>query len=409
MFGHRLAQNEPQVNRDWAISAETPRQFYFRGWRTQIYLLVGAVGFVLLISCANIANLLLGRALTRQKEIAIRSSLGASRLRVVRQLLTESVLLALAGGILGIVFALAGVRIFVAFTPQWFPRAQEIGIDGRVLGFTFLLSVLTGILFGLAPALQVSKPNLNGVLKDAKCRPGGPSRQFGRNLLVISEIALTLVLLVGAGLLANSLRLGRVNPGFNTGNLLAPDIRLLGEKYVEELDNDMKRVKPPVDAFYLQLLERLRTAPGVRSVTLASSNVQCTFRIVGRPEPPAGEQRGVLFAEVSSDFVHAIQVPLLTGRTLTARDDEHSPWVALVNDAMVRRYFSGENPVGKVLSVTFGDLSGKNVTEDRPRDCGSDRRYPALRSESGAASRHLCARSSAQLDFPRWDISKSPL
>jgi putative ABC transport system permease protein len=368
VFGRRLAQDEPHVNRDWGMSVQSLRQFYFRGWRKPFYLMLGAVGFVLLISCANVANLLLGRALVREREIALRASLGASRLRLVRQLLTESVLLAVLGGILGVALTLVGVRIFVAFAPAWFPRAQEIGIDGTVLGFTLVLSIITGLLFGLAPSLHVSTPNLNEVLKEAGSRSGGPSRQMGRSLLVISEVSLTLILLVGAGLMVNSfLRLVQVNPGFNTRKLLMANIRLSGDKHVKILENDMKRVTLLVDTFYQEVSDRLEKAPGVESVTLQGDG-ECTIKILGQPDPPSGEHREAMFTEVDPAFVRTVQVPLLEGRNLTAQDNENSPWVALVNEAMVRRYFAGKDALGKLFSVTFGDLSGRSVTEDRPRE-----------------------------------------
>ena len=368
VFGRRLAHDEPQLNRDWTVAVAGLRQNYFGGWRQSFSLMLGAVGFVLLISCANVANLLLGRALAREKEIALRASLGASRLRLVRQLLTESVLLALVGGILGVALTLVGVRIFIVFAPAWFPRAQEIGIDGTVLGFTLALSILTGILFGLAPALHVSTPNLSEVMKEAGNRSGGASRQIGRSVLVVVELSLTLILLVGAGLMVNSfLRLLQVNPGFNTNRMLWATTHLSSPKHVEVLDNDMKRITPQVDTFYQQVSDRLEKAPGVESVTMDGEG-GCSVKILGQPDPPAGEQRGVMFAAVSPTFVRAMQVPLRKGRALTARDNENAPWVAMVNEAMVRRYFAGTEPIGKLLSVTFGDLSGRSVTEDRPRE-----------------------------------------
>lgn len=368
VLGSRLAHDEPQLNRDWTVAVTGVRQDYFRGWRQLFSLMLGAVGFVLLISCANVANLLLGRALVREKEITLRASLGASRFRLVRQLLTESVLLAVLGGILGIAVTLVGVRIFIVFAPDWFPRAQEIGIDRTVLGFTLALSIGTGILFGLAPALHASRTNLTEVMKEAGSRSGGASRQIGRSVLVISELSLTMILLVGAGLMVkSSLRLMHVNPGFNTNRMLWAATHLSSPKHVEVLDNDMKRITPQVDAFYQQVSERLEKAPGVESVTMDGEG-GCTFKILAQPDPPAGEQRNVRFVAVGPSFVGALQVPLRKGRALTARDNENAPWVAMVNEAMVRRYFAGTEAIGKLLSVTFGDLSGRSVTEDRPRE-----------------------------------------
>ena len=264
--------------------------------------------------------------------------------------------------------SLVGVRTFIVFAPAWFPRAQEIGIDGTVLGFTLALSIVTGILFGLAPALHVSSPNLIEVMKEAGSRSGGASRQIGRSVLVVAELSLTLILLVGAGLMVNSfLRLLQVNPGFNTNRMLWATTHLNSPKHVEVLDNDMKRVTPQVDTFYQQVSDRLEKAPGVEAVTVDGEG-GCSVKILGQPDPPAGEQRGVMFAAVGPTFVRAMQVPLRKGRALTARDNENAPWVAMVNEAMVRRYFAGTEPIGKLLSVTFGDLSGRSVTEDRPRE-----------------------------------------
>jgi putative ABC transport system permease protein len=368
----RAAQDHPELNRGWSISVQPLRQWYFRGWKQEFYLLLGAVSFVLLISCANVANLLLSRAIVRQREIAIRASLGASPFRVARQLLTESVLLGVLGGVLGLLVALVGIRLFVTVAPEWFPRTEEIGIDSSVLLFTFAVSMATGILFGLAPTLQARKLNLVDALKEAGVRSGGSYRHLGRSTLVVAETALALVLTIGAGLLVNSfLRLEAVNPGFNAKNLLTAAINLDDAKHLELLPNDMKRVRPTADTFYPDLLERIEKSAGVRAVAMEGGEIGCAFRIIGQPDPAPGEQRGAMFSEVSANYIQLMQGGVLKGRALTEADNEHSQWVALVNQAMVRRYFSGKEPLGSLLTVTFGlrhGTPGLGVTEDHPRE-----------------------------------------
>lgn len=361
-------QADPAANRGWQVNVESMQKWLFQGWKEDLYLMLGAVGFVLLIACANVANLLLARATTREKEIAIRLSLGVGRARLLQQLLTESVLLALLGGILGMVLAFGGIRVFVALS-DWFPRGEEIRIDGRVLAFTLGISLFTGILFGLVPSLQASRPNLVESLKEGGGRSAGESRHLGRSLLVISEVALASILLVGAGLMVNGLlRLKAVNPGFNAKNVLTAAIELTDRKYRELLDGDMKRVAPAVDMFYQQILEGLRTVPGVESAAVASSYLRSTsFRIIGKSESSAGERPGASYGEVSSDYFRTLQIPLLRGRLLTEQDDERAPWVVVVNEAMARLHFAREDPIGRMLQVKLADLSGQSVEEDRPR------------------------------------------
>jgi putative ABC transport system permease protein len=234
VFARQLEEQDPKATRGWRVNVEELQNWYFGGWTEDVYLLLGAVGFVLLIACANVANLLLARAATREREIALRASLGAGRFRIVRQLLTESILLALMGGALGLLVAVWGKRVFLALA-EWFPRGGEIGIDSTVLAFTLGISLLTGIVFGLAPSLKASKVNLNESLKAAGSRSGGRSRQLGRSLIVIVEVALALILLIGAGLMINSLfHLKAVNLGYDPRNLLIGSIQLTDSKYVEE-------------------------------------------------------------------------------------------------------------------------------------------------------------------------------
>src|SRR5262249_6494963 len=252
-----------------------------------LIVLLAAVGFVLLIACANVANLLLARSTNRQKEMAIRTALGASRTRIIRQLLTESLLLSILGRTPRLILPQLGVKLIVAISPDSIPRSKEISLDVRVLLFTFGVSILTGIIFGLAPALQASKPDLNETLKDAG-RGSTGRRHFLRNVLVVSEVALTMVLLIGAGLLIRSFYLLQlVDPGFSAVILLTVHVTLPQKKYP---------LQSQQVSFFQQLLQNLRSLPGVESVGMATglplgnNGWQSGFWIDGRPRPPQGQE-----------------------------------------------------------------------------------------------------------------------
>ena len=367
VFMRQLEEQDPKANRGWRMNVEALREYYFGGWREDVYLLLGAVGFILLIACANVANLLLARAATREREIALRVSLGAGRFRIVRQLLTESILLALLGGAVGMLLAVWGKKIFLALA-DWFPRGQEIKVDAAVLGFALGISLFTGLLFGLAPSLKASRVNLNESLKAAGSRHGGQSRQVGRSLIVIVEIALALVLLIGAGLMINSLfRLKAVNLGYNPKNLLIGSVQLTDSKYREILADDKKRVTAQVDSFYQQVMDRLQTVPGVISAGVASSlRGPVQFKILGRPAPPAGGELQAAFFEANPGYFRVMQIPLLKGRNLTERDDARAQWVVVVSESLARQHFPGEDPIGKMLQVGFR-LAGLSISEDQPR------------------------------------------
>jgi putative ABC transport system permease protein len=319
--------------------------------RLALYVLLGAVGFVLLIACANVANLLLARAAVRQKEIAIRAAVGASRLRILRQMLTESVLLGLVGGLVGLVIALLAVGALRVFGPENIPRLGEVGIDGRVLAFTFFVSLLTGIVFGLVPALRASRPDLNEVLKDGgRSSVGGGSFGRGhhkiRNLLVISEVALSLVLLIGAGLLIRSYRgIENANPGFNADNVLSLRLSLPATRY------------PNADAvthFYRQLGERVKGLPGIEFVgttfllPLSTNAVGWEPILIDGYVPKPGE--GFIISNssfVSPDYFRAMGIPLLKGRYFTEQDIKGGQEVALVDNKLAERFWPNEDPIGK--------------------------------------------------------------
>ncbi len=322
-----------------------------------LLVLLGAVAFVLLIACTNVANLLLARAAMREKEISIRLALGAGRSRIIRQLLTESALLALFGGAVGLLLAIWGLDALVALSPADIPRLDQIGIDGKVLGFTFAVSLLTGFIFGLVPALQASNPDLNDSLKEGgRGSTGGIRGARVRNLLVVSEIALSLVLLIGAGLLIRSfMRLQEFNLGFNADKLITMRIQLPRSKYREEKQ---------IASFYTQLLERMESVPGVQSVGaiadmfLTDTASSTNFAIEGRPAPVGAEQIEVPFDAVSPSYFRVMGIPLLSGREFDERDIAGATPVVIINQTFALRFFPGEDPIGKRFA--YGGLAGPN-------------------------------------------------
>jgi putative ABC transport system permease protein len=345
-LARQLEAQHPEDNKDWRVAVISLHEQVVGQSRPAILILLAAVGFVLLIACANVANLLLARATARQKEIAIRHALGATRGRVVRQLLTESVLLSLSGGLLGVWLAMWGIDLLVALSPGHLPRPAEIGIDNRVLGYTFLVSLLTGIVFGLIPALQSSRPDFNEALKEGgRGASGSPRRVRARSLLVVSEVALALVLLISAGLLLKSfVSLQNVQPGFVPDNLLTVEIGLPEQKYAD----DMR-----IADFYRQLIARVQRLPGAEAVG-AVSHLPLTgaeeidgFSIEGRPAPVAGLTQSADFRIIAPDYFRAMRIPLLRGRHFDERDRRDAPGVMIIDEAFARRFFPGEDSLGK--------------------------------------------------------------
>jgi len=324
-----------------------------------LLMLFGAVTFVLLIACANVANLLLASAATRQKEMAIRTALGASRLRVMRQLLTESMMLALTGGVLGLLLALWGVALITKLLPQDFPRLDEINPDWRVLAFTLAASVLTGIFFGLAPALQISKTDVQETLKESG-RGASSSRRHNRlrNLLIVGEVALSVVLLVGAGLLFRSfLQLQAVNTGFTSQQVLTLQLSPAGSNYRRDAD---------YMAFYSQTMQRISAIPGVAAVGAINTlplekGPTAGFRIEGRPPLTIDKWPGGNYRTVSTDYFRAMNIPIVQGRTFNERDTETAPLVIIINQALANRDFPNDNPVGKRINLGNTDPKGQPV------------------------------------------------
>jgi predicted permease len=322
--------------------------------RLILYVLFGAVGFLLVVACANVANLLLARAASRQKEIAIRTALGASRARILRQLLTESVLLALAGGVLGVLMALVAVQFLRAYGPENIPRLDEVGVDARVLAFTFIVSLVTGIVFGLAPALRASTVDVNEALKDGgRTSTGGSafglSHQRLRKLFVIAEVALSLVLLIGAGLLVRSYRLiVNAYPGYNAHNVLSLRLSLPASKYAKPEN---------ISAFYRQINEKIKQLPGAEAVGVTYSLPVSAVAFAWEPisiegyTPPGGSQTSIISNTriVSPDYFRVMEIPLLKGRYFTEQDGAGAPEVVIVDETLAQRFWPNENPLGKRL------------------------------------------------------------
>lgn len=344
-IGARLEQQYPDKNLHRGVAIDSALDALVGDIRPALLILLGAVGCVLLIACANVANLLLARAMSRHKEMAIRSALGASRARVVRQLLTESVLLSLAGGALGLVLAVWWSDLLVALGKQNIPRALQVGLDWRVLGFTMVVSLLTGVVFGLVPALHSSKTQLTETLKEG-ARGGsgeGARRNRVRSVLVVGELAIAVVLLVGAGLLIQSLwRLRQVSPGFNSQNLLTFVVGIPEVKYPTANQSQ----------FYRDLIARIEALPGVTSASaiiplpLSGDRFGISFEIEGRPVA-AGDHPSADFFAIGPGYFKTMGIALRKGRDFTQRDDRQAPGVIIVNEAFARKHFPNEDPIAK--------------------------------------------------------------
>jgi putative ABC transport system permease protein len=367
VIARRLEKAYPKTNKGIRTKVVPLHEAIF-GWARTLYPFLGAVGFVLLIACLNVANLLQSRTETRRKEQAVRASLGASRRRIMQQLLVESGLLAFTGGTLGIALTYLGIQLFRTLAGR-FPNAASISIDGRVLLFTLGVSFLTAILFGLVPALQASSPNLNLMIRQGDRTRVAGSPGWTRHVLAISEVALAMVLLVGAGLMINTvLHLRQVNPGLDPKNVMIAGINLPeGGKYLARVPGgDNEKPSPQVRAFYQQLLERVALSPGVESVGMLSQMIGgSTFSILGRPVPAPDRRPETPFTEVSPAYFHTLRIPLKKGRFLTEADRQNTSWAAVVNETFARRYFPNQDPIGQRLLLRYEPY---HIDEDRPRE-----------------------------------------
>ena len=346
----RLQQQYPQFNAELGAVVQPLQEHLVGDIKPALLILLGAVGLVLLIACANVANLLLARAAVRQKEIAVRVALGARRWRLIRQFLTESVLLSTVGGLVGLAIAYGGLVLLRAFIPENISQAREISMDLKVLGFTFLVSVATGVIFGLAPAIQAARFNQIETLKEGgrDAATGGGGKRL-RGLLVTAEVAISLVLLIGAGLLINSfLRLRNVDPGFRADNLLTMRIVLPKPRY-EQFERR--------SAFYTDLVQRVQSLAGVRSAAITTNlplyrqGNSISISVEGQPAPPPGQERIVVTRIISPGYFDTMSIPLLRGRNVTEQDTETTPNVVVISETMARRYWPGEDAVGKRIAA----------------------------------------------------------
>ena len=350
----RLESQYRSFNQGWGVRLVPLRDQLAGEIKPALLVLLAAVGFVLLIACVNVANLLLARAAGRHKEIAIRSSIGAGRRRIIRQLLTESLLLALLGGALGLLLSRVCLTALVALSPPNLAGIRQAGLDLPVLAFTLVLAALTGIVFGLAPALEASRVNLSGSLNESS--RGNAGSQRGRRLrdgLVVAEVGLALVLLVGAGLMIRSfLRLQAVNPGFDAKGLLTIRVLLPSAKYPD----DVRRM-----AFFRQAAARLRTLPGVVSASavsflpFADLGAATSFSIEGTPFRTEADKPTTDVRVVDEEYFRTLRIPLVAGRTFTAQEAVEERHVAVINETMARKFFAGQSPVGKRILVDMSD------------------------------------------------------
>lgn len=349
----RLADEYPDTNKGWSMTLMPLRNALVGDVRPALLVLLGAVALVLLIACANVAGLLLARNSARRREIAVRKALGAGRARLVQQLLTESILLALTGGAAGVLLANWGVAVLKRFGPESLPRLNEVGVSGGVLVFTTGVAILAGVLFGLGPALRAGKQDLTQSLREGGASGDSRSKHRAHNLLVVAEVGLSVVVLFAAGLLMNSFwRLIHVRPGFDSSNVLTAQISLVYEKYRK---NDAARA-----GFFNQLEDRIAVLPGVDSVgfiselPLSGQANDTFFTLEERPPTDPNDRNDADLRVVAGDYFHAMRIPLIAGRKFTRQDAADSSRVALINQPLAARYFGDENPVGQHLHIWEG-------------------------------------------------------
>ena len=355
----RLGQEFPKTNQGLGIDVVSLQQSIVGDVRPALLIFLGAVSFVLLIACANVASLLLARAATRQREMAIRAALGANRWRIVRQLLSESVLLSLLGGAFGLLLAVWILNLLVAAAPHQIPRLTAIEIDSWTFAFTFLLSVVTGVTFGLAPALQSARPDLNSTIREGSGQMAGGARQRLRSLLVVSEIALSLMLLIGAGLLVKSFARLRSTPlGFDSARVLTANITL-----PEASHPTMAAVK----SYYQQALARIVARPEVQAASVVNSlplgsygvRIRGDLTIEGESSERPGLQANKV--GIGPDYFKVLGIPVLKGRPFTDHDTADSPGVVIISESLARSAWPNQEPIGKRLNIGFGGETWREV------------------------------------------------
>ena len=351
-IGARIARDYPDSNKGWGVMVERfSETIVGKQMRQSLYVLLAAVGMVLLIGCANLANLTLARATAREREVAIRASLGAGRWRLMRQFLTENVLLSVSGGALGLAVGyLTMAALKIAVPPFSFPREANITIDERVLAFTFVLSILTGIVFGLAPAIQATRPDLTGSMKEGgRGTSSGAARQRLRGALVVVEVALAFVLLTGAGLLIRSFfQMQQVDPGFDSTNVITAGLPIPDKRFPDPAQ---------LNTYLRQIMTNVGSLPGVRDVAVTSAlpmqgwGYGMPFQIANQPLVDRANRKACFFKMVSPSYFRTLAMRIRKGRSLSDRDVKGSPPVTVINETMARKYFPKEDPIGKRILV----------------------------------------------------------
>ena len=351
----RRSTDDPAHNLNWGAEALPLREQFYGNVRRPLWILLGAVGFVLLIACANVANLLLSLASSREKEIALRSALGARRVRIVRQLLTESLLLAGVGSVVGLGFGWLGIKGLVLISPRDLVNLHSVGLNIPVMLWTLLIALITGVLFGLTPALHITRLNLIDSLKEGgRGESGQTSNKRIRSIFVVSEIALAVVLLAGAGLLVKSfINLQQIDRGFNADNVLTMVLRLSDSKYSQD---------PQIVNFFHDVLEHTRALPGVRAAGIVNYlpfygglGSATGFTVIGRPAPPPGQEPSTNVRVADNGYFEAFGIPILRGRNFSSSEVTQPKRVVLINEVFARKYFPGEDPIGKTVDVVMFD------------------------------------------------------
>ena len=348
----RLAEQYPKEDKGWGATAVSLREDLVGDVRPALLILLGAVAFVLLIACANVANLVLAKTFSRRKEVAIRSALGASRRRLLQQVLSETVLLAVAGGALGLVLAHYGMVLMVKFLPQQLPRSSEIGLDGWVLAFTLGISLLTGLAAGLLPAVRLIKEDVSEALKQGLGRTASDSAEsHTRSVLVVCEVALSLMLLIGAGLLIRSLGvLHAVNPGFDADHVVTMDLSIASNKFATPAEQIN---------FFNRVLDRVRVLPGVQSaglinhLPLDNHGSHQPVQVEGRPVLPMADLPEVDVPVITPGYMSTMRIPLIRGREFSDSDVAGRPAAVLISQSMARQFWPNEDPIGKHLTLYF--------------------------------------------------------
>jgi len=364
----QLATSDPDRNKKLGAVVQTMTESLYGGLRSPLLLLQGAVAIVLLIGCANVAGLLLARAASRRTEIAIRTAIGAGRWRIIRQLITESVPLALLGGLIGVFLAWAGLRLFIATAPPGFPRLNELSLDLPVLGFTASVAILTAVLFGIVPAIQASNPDLMGSLKESgRSGTEGVARQHMRSALVTIQIAMALILLIGAGLMINSFVRIQNNPlGADPKGLLTFDFRFSRDEAIKEYGRyrnaGLWDVSPVTTLTFQRVYERVRGLPGVQSAAGASTPplagaLNMGFLIEGRPAPPPDKNgrpgQSASYVAITPNYFATLRTPIVQGRDFNDRDTAAAPFVVIINQTMARRFWPNESAIGKQIQLDY--------------------------------------------------------